>query len=101
MTRDDPTWSILRLPSGPFDLLEVYGAEFDDERLAPPNQPLFIAFIVADLDEAHKEMAATGHEIGDVIWAHEAFSDPTLEGFGWFFVRAPDELIYFVQQVPE
>ncbi len=101
MLRDDPAWSILRLPTGRCDLLEVYGSEFDDERLAPPEQPLFVAFTVADLLEARDEIAAAGREVGEVVWASEAFGDPELAGFGWFFFRAPDGLTYVVQQAPE
>ena len=98
--RDDPSWSILRLP-GRFDFFEVYGSEFDDERLAPSGEPLFVAFTVENLEDARKEIAATGVEVGDVVWADEAFGDPDLEGFGWFFFRAPDGRTYVVQQVPE
>jgi hypothetical protein len=67
----------------------------------PRNQPLFVAFTVTDLDEAHREVMATGCEIGDVIWADEAFGDPELSGFGWFFFKAPDGLTYVIQQVPD
>lgn len=101
MVRDHPAWSILRLPTGRFDLLEVYGSDFDDGRLAPPDQPLFVAFTVTDLHEARQEITAAGHEAGDVVWASEAFGDPDLTGYAWFFFRAPDERIYVVQQVPE
>ena len=101
MVRDDPAWSILQLPTGPLDLLEVYGEDFDDERLAPPDQPLFVSFVVTDLLEARAEIAAKGHEVGDVVWASDVFGDPSMTGFGWFFVRAPDDLAYIVQQMPE
>ena len=101
MVRDDPAWSILQLPTGPYDLLEVYGSEFDDERLAPPDQPLFISFIVADILQAREEITAAGLEAGGIVWATDVFEDPELAGFGWFFFRAPDDLSYIVQQVPE
>ena len=101
MVRDDPAWSILRLPTGPFDLLEVYGSDFDDERLAPPDQPLFVSFVVADILEAREELVEAGHDVGDPVWAANVFEDPSMTGFGWFFVRAPDGLSYIVQQMPE
>lgn len=101
MVRDDPAWSILRLPTGHLDLLEVYASGFADERLAPPDQPLFVAFTVTDLLEARAEIMAAGHQVGDVVWASEAFGDPNSAGFGWFFFRAPDNLTYVIQQVPE
>jgi hypothetical protein len=40
--RSDPDWSILKLPTGGFDFVEVYGSAFDDERLAPPGVGLFV-----------------------------------------------------------
>ena len=101
VVRDDPSWSILRLPIGRFDFFEVYGSEFDDERLAPSAEPLFVAFTVEDLEDARAEIVAAGVEAGDAVWANEAFGDPDLEGFGWFFFRAPDGRTYVMQQVHE
>lgn len=99
--QDDSAWSILRLPTGRLDLFEIYASEFDDDRLAPPQQPLFVSFVVTDLQEAREEIKAAGHDVGEVVWASEAFGDSELAGFGWFFFRAPDELTYVVQQIPE
>lgn len=101
LIQDDPSWSILRLPTGPFDLFEVYGSEFDNERLAPADESLFVAFTVQSLEEARDEIMATGVEVGDVVWASEAFDNPDLDGYGWFFFRAPDNHVYVIQQVPE
>lgn len=99
--RADPSWSILRLPTGPHDFFEVYGPEFDDERLAPPDESLFVAFTVENLDDARREITASGTDVSDVVWAKEAFDDPDLEGYGWFFFRAPDGRTYVIQQVPD
>ncbi len=101
VVRADPSWSILQLPTGRFDFFEVYGPEFDDERLAPSDESLFVAFTVEDLEDARREIVEAGAEAGDVVWAKEAFDDPDLEGYGWFFFRAPDERTYVIQQVPE
>jgi catechol 2,3-dioxygenase-like lactoylglutathione lyase family enzyme len=101
VVRADPSWSILQLPTGRFDFFEVYGSEFDDERLAPSDESLFVAFTVEDLEDARREIVEAGAEAGDVVWAKEAFDDPDLEGYGWFFFRAPDERTYVIQQVPE
>ena len=101
VVRDDPSWSIFRLPSGRFDLFEVYAPGFDDERIAPSTEPFFVAFTVEDVEEARSEIAAAGAEVGDVVWAKEAFGNPDLEGYGWFFFRAPDNRTYVIQQVPE
>ena len=58
--RSDPNWSILNLPTGSFDFVEVYGPAFEDERLAPRGVGLFVAFVVDDLAGAHAEMRAAG-----------------------------------------
>ena len=100
VVRDDPAWSILQLPTGRFDYLEVYGSEFDDERLAPADASLFVAFVVDDLKGARGEVMAAGVEASEVVWAAEAFDNPDFEGYGWFFLRGPDGNTYVVQQVP-
>jgi hypothetical protein len=53
-----------------------------------------IAFIVDDVVGARAEIVEVGIELlGEVIWA--------ADGFGWFFLRAPDGNIYCIEQVPE
>jgi predicted enzyme related to lactoylglutathione lyase len=99
--RSDPDWSILKLPTGRFDFVEVYGAAFEDQRLAPAGVGLFVAFVVDDLEAAHAEVQAAGCEAGAIVWAEEAFQEPAYEGFGWFFVRAPDGNAYCIQQAPD
>ena len=99
--RSDPDWSILQLPTGKFDFVEVYGAGFDDERLAPPGVGLYVAFVVDDLGDAHAEMRTAGFEVGEPVWAEHAFQQPAYEGFGWFFVRAPDRNVYCIVQAPD
>jgi hypothetical protein len=48
---------------------------------------------------AREEIAAAGAElIGNLAWAAEKFDDPMLEGFGWFFFRAPDGNVYAIEQ---
>lgn len=101
MTRLDPSWSVLGLPTARFDLLEVYGSDFDHARIAPADQPLFLGFIVADLVAAHTELTAGGHPVGEIVWADEAFGNPEYAGFGWFFFQAPDGHAYAVQQAPD
>jgi catechol 2,3-dioxygenase-like lactoylglutathione lyase family enzyme len=101
VVREDSAWSILRLPTGRHDFFEVYGSDFDDARLAPPDETLFVAFTVRDLEAARNEILATGAEVGEVVWANEAFGDTDLEGFGWCFFRAPDHRTYVIQQVPD
>jgi catechol 2,3-dioxygenase-like lactoylglutathione lyase family enzyme len=93
-------WTISQLPSGSFDLAEVYGSDLRDERLLPNdvNAPM-ITFVVDDVVAARAEVAAAGIEIlGDTVWAAEAFEQPGYEGIAWFFVRAPDGHVYGIQQ---
>lgn len=99
--RDDPEWSILQIPTGRFDFLEVYNRTFDDRRVAPPDTPLFVAFIVDDLEGAHEEAQSTAVEVSDIVWAAEVFDDPGLEGLGWFFFHAPDGNVYVIESEPE
>ena len=99
--RSDPDWSILKLPTGSFDFVEVYGAAFEDERLAPPGVGLFVAFVVDALEDGHTKMRSAGFEAGEIVWAEQAFQQPAYAGYGWFFVRAPDGNVYCIQQAPD
>ena len=99
--RSDPNWSILNLPTGSFDFVEVYGAAFEDERLAPRGVGLFVAFVVEDLEGAHAEVREAGLDPGEIVWAEQAFKEPAYAGYGWFFVRAPDGNLYCIEQTPE
>jgi catechol 2,3-dioxygenase-like lactoylglutathione lyase family enzyme len=99
--RSDPDWSILKLPTGGFDFVEVYGTAFADERLAPHGVGLFVGFVVDDLEGAHSEMQASGFDTGEIVWAEHAFEQPAYAGYGWFFVHAPDRNVYCIQQTPE
>jgi len=90
-----PDWAGFKLPTGQNDYLEVYGPTKHDPNLFPDSAGrLMVAFVVDDVVGAHAEVTAAGLEtLGDVYWA--------AEGFGWFFLRAPDGNIYAIQQVPE
>lgn len=92
VVRDTPDWSILRLPTGEHDYAEVYGSDFDDPRFCPPDVGLMVAFVVDDVEGAHTEVLEAGMRASEVMWA--------AEGFGWFFVRAPDGNTYVIQQTP-
>mgnify|MGYP001559306508 CR=1 FL=1 len=99
--RDTAQWSILQLPTGPHDYVEVYGADFDDERLCPSDAGLMVAFVVDDLDGAHADVVGAGMQASPMVWAAQAFDLPDLEGYGWFFVKAADGNTYVIQQVPD
>jgi catechol 2,3-dioxygenase-like lactoylglutathione lyase family enzyme len=98
--RDDPNWAILKLPTGPFDFVEVYASDFSDERLIPTGVDAMVAFTVADLATAHEEVTNAGIDASALVWALDAFDDPALEGYGWFFLDAPDGNTYVIQQTP-
>jgi predicted enzyme related to lactoylglutathione lyase len=94
--RTDDNWTSAQLPSGPWDLVEVFSEDFDDERLIPAEvDGVFVAFFVDDLDEARRDAESAGAEIvgENVVFENHAI--------GWFFVRAPDGRIYVIQQAPD
>ncbi len=98
---EEPGWSILQLPSGKGDYVEVYGPEKQNASLFPAEieDGLLVAFAVDDLMGAREELAAADVElIGDVVWAADLFDNPEMDGYGWFFFRAPDGNIYVMQQ---
>jgi catechol 2,3-dioxygenase-like lactoylglutathione lyase family enzyme len=100
-SEDKVTFS--RLPTGRFDLVEVYAPDLHDERMIPNDvEGPMVAFVVDDLESALAEVKAAGVElVNDVVWAAEAFEEPSLEGMGWFFVRAPDGRVYVIEQTPD
>ena len=90
-----PDWAGFRLPTGSNDFVEVYGPAKQDSNLLPDSVvgPI-IAFIVDDVVTARAEVVAKKIEVlSEVFWASE--------GFGWFFLRAPDGNIYCIEQVPD
>jgi catechol 2,3-dioxygenase-like lactoylglutathione lyase family enzyme len=96
------TVTFQRLPTHRRDLIEVYAQGHRDARLIPDDADFVMGFVVDDIREAMTEVQAAGVEIvGEPIWAAEAFDDPTLAEFEWFFVRAPDGRIFAIEQVPD
>jgi catechol 2,3-dioxygenase-like lactoylglutathione lyase family enzyme len=94
-------WSIFRLPSGRSDFVEVFGPGHENASVFPAevSEGIVVAFAVDDIVGARQELEAAGVElIGEFVWANELFEDPNMEGFGWFFFRAPDGNVYVMQQ---
>ena len=84
------------------DFVEVYSREFRDSRMIPDEVEFMVAFVVDDISEALAEVEAAGLEVvGGPVWAAEAFDDATVDGFAWFFVRAPDGRVYAIEQAPD
>ena len=99
---ENETVTFQRLPTHRLDFVEVYAKDHHDTRMIPDEVDFMIAFVVDDIREAMAEVQTAGVElVGEPVWASEAFGDPTLEGFAWFFVRAPDGRVYVMQQVPD
>jgi len=97
----EPGWSVFQLPSGRSDFVEVFGPEHDNASVFPAEvrDGMLVAFAVDDLAGAREELTAAKVElIGDLVWASELFADASMEGFGWFFFRAPDGNVYAMQQ---
>ena len=91
-----------RLPTHRLDFVEVYSQEHDDVRMIPDGVDFTIAFVVDDIREAMAEVQAAGLElVNEPVWAAEAFDEPGLGDFAWFFVRAPDGRVYAIEQVPD
>ena len=97
----NPGWAGFSLPSGPRDLVEVFGPEMTDERVAPAEftNGVLIAFAVDDIVNARAELAAAEVELlGDMVWARELVGGDESNRWGWFFLRAPDGNVYVIQQ---
>jgi hypothetical protein len=97
----NPDWAGFTLPSGPRDLVEIFGPGMTDERVAPAafGAGVLIAFAVGDVVSARAELAAAHVElVGDVVWARDLTGGDESNRWGWFFFRAPDGNIYVVQQ---
>ena len=97
------TRTVTQLPTGEWDFVEVFGDEFNDDRMIPAEvDGVFVAIVVEDIEEARRDCVAAEVEIlGETVWAEEAFANPDYSGFAWFFVRAPDGNVYVFQQAPD
>jgi hypothetical protein len=96
-----PDWAGFTLPSGPRDLVEIFGPGMSDERVAPAafETGVLIAFAVDDILGAREELAAAKVElVGDIVWARDITGGAQSNRWGWFFFRAPDGNIYVIQQ---
>ena len=94
-------WAGFTLPSGPRDLVEIFGPGMTDERVAPASfeTGVLIAFAVDDIVGARAELAAANIElVGDIVWARDLTGGDRNNHWGWFFFRGPDGNVYVVQQ---
>ena len=96
----NPDWAGFTLPSGPRDLVEVFGPGMTDERVAPAEfeSGVLIAFAVDDIVSARAELAAQVELVGDIVWARDVTGGDQSNRWGWFFFRAPDGNTYVIQQ---
>jgi catechol 2,3-dioxygenase-like lactoylglutathione lyase family enzyme len=99
---EDKGVTFQRLPSHRRDLVEVYSERYHDPRMIPDESDFVIAFVVDDINEAMAEVKAAGLEVvNEPVRAAEAFDDPSLGEWAWFWVRAPDGRIYVLQRTPD
>jgi catechol 2,3-dioxygenase-like lactoylglutathione lyase family enzyme len=99
---EDETVTFQRLPTHRRDLVEVYAQEHREIRMIPDDADFVIAFVVDDIREAMAELQAAGLElVNEPVWAAEAFDEPGLADFAWFWVRAPDGRVYAIEQIPD
>ncbi|MBV8257907.1 MAG: VOC family protein [Actinobacteria bacterium] len=101
--RNDPDWTISKLPTGRYDFVEVFGAGFRDPRVIRDDADgVFVAFFVEDIEEAWRDVEAAGVEtLGEIVRADVAFGKPEYAGMAWFFVRGPDGNVYVFQQAAD
>ena len=97
------TRTVTQLPTGKWDLIEVFAEGFSDDRLIRAEiDGVFVAIFVEDIEEARRDCLAARVEIlGETVRADEAFDNEEYAGVAWFFARAPDGNIYVFQQVPD
>jgi catechol 2,3-dioxygenase-like lactoylglutathione lyase family enzyme len=90
--REEEGFTMLRLPSGERDYVEIFGGEdgFEAEHYRTGPVP---GFLVSDLVEARAELAAAGVELLD-----ETHWPRSMPGYGWFHFRAPDGNVYALIQ---
>jgi catechol 2,3-dioxygenase-like lactoylglutathione lyase family enzyme len=99
---DHDGMTFTRLPTNRRDFVEVYPPDMADTRMIPTGVDFMIGLVVDDLEEALAAVRTAGLEqIGDIVWADEAFENPEYARFGWFFVRAPDGHVYAIEQLPD
>jgi hypothetical protein len=80
---------------------EAFGPDHQNASVFPAEvgEGNVVAFTVDDISAAREELAAANVELmGGLVWANELFDHPKMEGFGWFFFRAPDDNAYVMQQ---
>lgn len=97
----NPDWAGFTLPSGPRDLVEIFGTGMTEERVAPAafDAGVLIAFAVEDILGAREELATAKVElVGDIVWARDITGGVERDRWGWFFFRAPDGNIFVIQQ---
>src|SRR5258708_22615627 len=83
------TFSILRLPTGPFDFAEVYSPDHHDERMILDGvEGPVVAFAVDDLEMALQEVKeAGGGGVWAVGWGARGVAGAPRGGPRWGFLR--------------
>ena len=96
------TVTFQRLPTNRRDLVEVYSEGLHDLQMIPDEADFVIGFVVDDIRAALAEAEAAGLElVNEPVWAAGSFDEPDAGDWAWFWVRAPDQHIYVIEQVPD
>jgi catechol 2,3-dioxygenase-like lactoylglutathione lyase family enzyme len=84
-------FAMFRLPAADRDFVEVFAA--DRPEVAFLGTGPVVGLLVDDIVEARAELEAAGVElIGSTEWLE------SMDGYGWFYFRAPDGNVYAVLQ---
>lgn len=91
LVHEEPGFAMLQLPGADHDYVEVFGSE-DPETSFMTTGPI-VGLLVDDVEQACAELDQAGVElIGSIEWLSG------VEGYGWFYFRAPDGNVYACMQ---
>ena len=91
MVYEEPGFAMLQLPEGDRDFVEVFAHDHPGASFYSTGP--VVGLLVDDVDQARAELDAAGVEIlGPTTWLE------SMDGYGWFYVRAPDGNVYAIMQ---
>jgi len=91
VVHEEPGFSMLQLPSGARDFLEVFAPSHPGGALYTTGP--VVGLLVDDVDEARAELGAAGVDpLDETHWLDG------LDGYGYFHVRGPDGSVYAILQ---
>jgi hypothetical protein len=88
---EEPGFSMLWLPSGERDFVEVFAPNAPGAELYTTGP--VVGLLVDDVEQARAELGAAGVAVLDETRWLEG-----MDGYGWFHVRGPDGNVYAIMQ---